>query len=89
VWPPGSLRGFDLGRGPAARHFRTYLVRNGSTRSATSWKSSPPDDDSPIVLAVQHTYLHQAAEARSGAAHRHPQGAQRRSGRKSVVAGSG
>jgi hypothetical protein len=61
VWPVGSLRGFDLGRGAAARHFRTLLVRNGSTRRDFV-EVLTTRDDSPIILAVQNTYVHQAAE---------------------------
>jgi hypothetical protein len=61
VWPPGSLRGFYIGRGPDARHFRTYLVRNG-TQKRDFVEVLTVDDDSPIVLAVQHSYLHEAEQ---------------------------
>ena len=60
VWPPGSLDGFYLGRGAEARHFRTYPVRNGSTKTDFV-EVLTVDDDSPLVLAVQHVYLHEDA----------------------------
>ena len=61
VWPPGSLDGFYLGRGPDARHFRSYAVRDGSTRTDCV-EVLTVDDDSPLVLAVWHAYVHTDAE---------------------------
>jgi len=61
VWPPGSIRGFYLGQGADARHFRTYTVRNGSTKRDFV-EVLTVDDDSPIVLAVQHYYVHEAEQ---------------------------
>jgi len=61
VWPPGSLRGFYLGQGSDARHFRTYLIRNGSTKRDFV-EVLTVDDDSPIVLAVQHYYVYEAEQ---------------------------
>ncbi|MDO7877585.1 hypothetical protein Q5H93_22795 [Hymenobacter sp. ASUV-10] len=60
VWPPGSLQGFELGRGNDARHFQTYKIRDGGVKPdfvelLTLTKSSP------IVLAVQHHYVHEEA----------------------------
>ena len=60
VWPPGSLDGFYLGRGAEARHFRTYTVRNGSTKTDFV-EVLTVDDDSPLVVALQHVYLHEDA----------------------------
>ena len=60
VWPPGSLDGFYLGRGSDERHFRSYRVRNGSTKLAFV-EVLTLDDNSPLVLAVQHNYLHEDA----------------------------
>lgn len=60
VWPPGSLHGFYLGRGPEARHFRTYAVRDGSTKTDFV-EVLTVDDDCPLVLALQHRYVHEDA----------------------------
>lgn len=60
VWPPGSLDGFYLGQGAGARHFRSYAVR-GSTKTDFV-EVLTANDDSPIVLAVQHVYFHEDAE---------------------------
>ena len=60
VWPPGSLDGFYMGQGNAERHFRSYLVRNGNTR-LDFVEVLTVDNDSPLVLAVQHAYLHEDA----------------------------
>lgn len=61
VWPPGSLDGFYLGRGPTARHFRTATVRDGSTRTDFV-EVLTVDDNSPIVVALLHHYLHEDAQ---------------------------
>jgi len=61
VWPPGSLDGFYLGRGTGERHFRSYKVRNGSTKLGYV-EVLTVDDDSPVVLAVQHSYFHEDAQ---------------------------
>lgn len=61
VWPPGSLDGFYLGRGADARHFRSYLVRNGNTRKDFV-EVLTLTDDSPVVLGLQHVYVHKDAE---------------------------
>lgn len=61
VWPPGSLDGFYLGRGPDARHFRSLLVRVGSTRMDFV-EVLTPNDNSPVVLGLQHHYLHEDAQ---------------------------
>ena len=61
VWPPGSLDGFYLGKDSDVRHFRTYPVRNGSTKS--DFVEVLTVDDTPkMVLAVQHAYLHEDAQ---------------------------
>lgn len=60
VWPPGSLDSFYLGRDSNERHFRSYRVRNGSTKLSFV-EVLTVDDDCPLVLAVQHTYLHEDA----------------------------
>lgn len=61
VWPPGSLDGFYLGQGAGARHFRSYAVRNGGA-SLDFVEVLTATDDSPLVLALQHVYLHEDAE---------------------------
>jgi hypothetical protein len=61
VWPPGSLDGFYLGQGSAARHFRSYLVRDGGTK-VNFVEVLTVDNASPIVLAVQHSYIHEDAQ---------------------------
>lgn len=61
VWPPGSLDGFYLGKGADARHFRSLPVRNGSTRLDFVEVLTNPDN-SPVVLGVQHNYLHEDAQ---------------------------
>ncbi|MGY3090774.1 hypothetical protein ACVWYF_003835 [Hymenobacter sp. UYAg731] len=61
VWPPGSLDGFYLNLGSEARHFRSRLVRNGSTR-LDFVEVLTQADDSPLVLAVQHSYFHEDAQ---------------------------
>ncbi|WP_210513991.1 hypothetical protein [Hymenobacter terricola] len=61
VWPPGSLDGFYMGQGADARHFRTYLVRNGSTKKDFV-EVLTPVDDSPVVLGLQHVYIHEDAQ---------------------------
>jgi hypothetical protein len=61
VWPPGSLRGFYLNRGAQARHFQTYQVRDGGVKRDFV-EVLTVDDNSPIVLAVQHNYIHEEAE---------------------------
>lgn len=58
VWPPGSLNGFYLGRGNDARHFRSYQVRDGGVKRDFV-EVLTVDNDSPIVLAVQHHYVHE------------------------------
>ena len=60
VWPPGSLDGFYLGQGSEARHFRSKLVRNGSTR-LDFVEVLTQSDTSPLALAVQHSYRHEEA----------------------------
>jgi len=60
VWPPGSLDGFYLGRGNDARHFRSYQVRDGGIKRDFV-EVLTVDNDSPIVLAVQHHYVHEEA----------------------------
>ena len=60
VWPPGSLDGFYLGQGSEARHFRSRLVRNGSTR-LNFVEVLTQSDNSPLALAVLHSYRHQDA----------------------------
>lgn len=60
VWPPGSLDGFYLGRGSDARHFRTYAVRDGGVKRDFV-EVLTVDKDSPVVLAVQHHYVHEDA----------------------------
>jgi hypothetical protein len=61
VWPPGSLDGFYLGRGSDARHFRTYQVRDGGVKRDFV-EVLTVDKDSPIVLAVQHHFVHEDAQ---------------------------
>lgn len=61
VWPPGSLNGFYLGQGSEARHFRSLPVRNGSTKTDFVEVLTNPDN-SPIVLGVQHQYVHEDAQ---------------------------
>lgn len=61
VWPPGSLDGFYLGKGPDARHFRSLLARVGSTRLEFI-EVLTPTDDSPLVLGLKHQYLHEDAQ---------------------------
>ncbi|WP_310394480.1 hypothetical protein [Hymenobacter sp.] len=61
VWPPGSLDGFYLGQGAGARHFRSYAVRGGSAKDDFV-EVLTATDDSPLVLALQHVYLHEDAE---------------------------
>lgn len=61
VWPPGSLDGFYLGLGNEARHFRSRVVRNGSTR-LDFVEVLTQSDASPLVLALQHSYLHEDAQ---------------------------
>lgn len=61
VWPPGSLDGFYLGRGSEARHFRSRVVRNGSTR-LDFVEALTQSDNSPLVLALQHRYRHEDAQ---------------------------
>ena len=61
VWPPGSLDGFYLGQGSEARHFRSRLVRNGSTK-LDFVEVLTQSDTSPLALAVQHSYFHEAAQ---------------------------
>lgn len=61
VWPPGSIDGFYMGKGSDARHFRTYKVRNGSTLTDFV-EVLTIADDSPIVLAVQNSYIHEEAQ---------------------------
>lgn len=60
VWPPGSLAGFEVGRGSDARRFRSYPVRVGSTR--TEFVEVLTADNSPLVLGLLHSYVHQDAE---------------------------
>ena len=61
VWPPGSLDGFYLGRtSPDVRHFRTWKLRTGPTRLDFVEMLTP--DAAPLVLAVQHVYVHQDAQ---------------------------
>ena len=61
VWPPGSLDGFYIGRGRDARHFRSYLVRNGNTKKDFV-EVLTLTDDSPVVLGLQHVYIHEDAQ---------------------------
>ncbi|MBO2012277.1 hypothetical protein [Hymenobacter negativus] len=61
VWPPGSLDGFYLGRGPDARHFRSLSVRVGSTKTDFV-EVLTPNDNSPVILGLQHHYLHEDAQ---------------------------
>lgn len=61
VWPPGSLDGFYMGTRSDARHFRSYKVRNGAT-GVDFVEVLTAEDNSPIVLAVQHIYLHEEAQ---------------------------
>lgn len=61
VWPPGSLDGFYLGQGADARHFRSLPVRNGSTKTDFVEVLTNPDN-TPIVLGVQHQYIHDDAQ---------------------------
>ncbi|MBD2723170.1 hypothetical protein [Hymenobacter armeniacus] len=61
VWPPGSLDGFYLGQGADARHFRTYMVRDGSTRREFV-EVLTRDDNAFLVLAVLHHYVHDDAQ---------------------------
>ena len=57
VWPPGSLAGFYLGRGPEARHFRSYKVRTeGPALDFVEVLTAA--DNAPLLLAVQHRYVH-------------------------------
>ena len=60
VWPPGSLDGFYLGQGSEVRHFRSKLVRNGSTK-LDFVEVLTQSDTSPLALAVQHSYRHEDA----------------------------
>jgi hypothetical protein len=61
VWPPGSLDGFYLGRGADARHFRSLSVRVGSTKTDFV-EVLTPNDNSPLILGLQHRYLHEDAQ---------------------------
>lgn len=61
VWPPGSLDGFYLGQGSEARHFRSRVVRNGSTK-LDFVEVLTQADNSPLTLAVQHSYHHEEAQ---------------------------
>jgi hypothetical protein len=61
VWPPGSLDGFYLGRGSDARHFRSYQVRDGGVKRDFV-EVLTLNKDSPVVLAVQHHYVHEDAQ---------------------------
>ncbi|MDQ2772701.1 MAG: hypothetical protein M3Y54_19620 [Bacteroidota bacterium] len=57
VWPPGSLAGFYLGRGAEARHFRSLKVRTeGQPLDFVEVLTAA--DNAPLVLAVQHRYIH-------------------------------
>ena len=58
VWPPGSLDGFYLGRGTEARHFRSLKVRTeGPPLDFVEVLTAA--DNAPLVLAVQHRYIHE------------------------------
>ena len=61
VWPPGSLDGFYLGNGTGIRHFRSFPVRNGSTKTDFV-EVLTVDEMPPLVLAVQHYYVHENAQ---------------------------
>ncbi|GAB3586297.1 hypothetical protein [Hymenobacter daeguensis] len=61
VWPPGSLDGFYMGRGDDARHFRSLMVRVGSTKMDFV-EVLTPNDNSPLILGLQHRYLHEDAQ---------------------------
>ena len=61
VWPPGSLDGFYLGRGADTRHFRSLLVRVGSTQMDFV-EVLTPAENSPIVLGLKHKYIHEDAQ---------------------------
>ena len=60
VWPPGSLYGFELGRRTDVRHFRTHLVKTGSTRLEFV-EQLTVDEAPPLLLALQHRYVHEDA----------------------------
>ena len=57
VWPPGSIDGFYLGQGSLMRHFRTFVVRSGSTKTDFV-EVLTAVDNAPLVLGVQHLYYH-------------------------------
>ena len=61
VWPPGSLDGFYLGRGSEARHFRSLDVRGEGPR-IDFVEVLTVADNAPLVLAVQHRYVHDDAQ---------------------------
>ena len=61
VWPPGSIDGFYMGRGVDARHFRTFGVRDSGLKQDFV-EVLTAADDSPLVLAVQHVYVHDDAQ---------------------------
>jgi hypothetical protein len=61
MWPPGSLDGFYMGKGADARHFRTMPLRDGSTKTDFVEVLTNPDN-SPVVLGVHHSYLHEDAQ---------------------------
>ncbi|GAA3974253.1 hypothetical protein [Hymenobacter antarcticus] len=56
LWPPGSLDGFYLGRGPDARHFRSSYVRDGGR--VLTFVEMLTADAAPLRLGVRHTYHH-------------------------------
>lgn len=86
VWPPGSLDGFYLGQGSEARHFRSRLVRTGSTQ-LDFVEVLTLANDSPVVLGLQHRYLHEDAQ-RDPVLHTEIRPARTEIG-QTVVAGSG
>ena len=61
VWPPGSIDGFYLGRGADVRHFRSFAVRDAGTQT-NFVEMLTAADNSPLVLGVQHIYIHKEAE---------------------------
>ncbi|MBF9223832.1 hypothetical protein [Hymenobacter ruricola] len=61
VWPPGSLDGFYMGQGNDTRHFRSFVVRNSSTK-LDFVEVLTRDDDAFLILAVLHHYVHEDAQ---------------------------
>ena len=62
VWPAGSLYGFEMGKPGAVRHFRSHLVKVGSTKmDFVEILTVDVDKTPPLILALQHHYLHEDA----------------------------